>query len=228
MQRAAILPSAASLIPPHYSRLSHKPHDFRKKKLLRIKCVFWFSLQRLLRTFVILRRIQRYCQNVKTSSCKVPILLSAFNFSKKVQISSFIKIRPVGAELVHTDRRERRTDITKQIVAFCNFANPPKKRNTVPYVEKIIPNHNLPRCFLRLNIFCHERLCLPRQIFLSRSRLSQACYMTCASCLASFQHPICNYTFWRLQIIKPLAISSILHPDFLMLYPKVLKHHSPF
>jgi hypothetical protein len=41
-------------------------------------------------------------------------------FSKEAQILSFIKVRPVGAELIHADRR---TDITKLIVAFRNFAN---------------------------------------------------------------------------------------------------------
>ena len=37
---------------PCFSTLSHKRHDFRekkkKKKLLNIKCVFWFSLRRLI------------------------------------------------------------------------------------------------------------------------------------------------------------------------------------
>jgi len=35
-----------------------------------------------------------------------------------------MKIRPVGAELVHADRQ---TDITKTVVAFRNFANAPKQ-----------------------------------------------------------------------------------------------------
>jgi len=40
----------------------------------------------------------------------------------------FIKIRPVGTELFHADRRTcgERTDMTKLIVAFRNFANAPK------------------------------------------------------------------------------------------------------
>ena len=45
-------------------------------------------------------------------------------FSKNPQISNFMKIRPVGAELFHADGR---TDMTKLIVAFRNFANAPKK-----------------------------------------------------------------------------------------------------
>ena len=45
-------------------------------------------------------------------------------FSKKPEISSSIKIGPVGAKLFHADRQ---TDVTKLIVAFRNFANAPKK-----------------------------------------------------------------------------------------------------
>jgi hypothetical protein len=38
-----------------------------------------------------------------------------------------MQIRPVGAELFHTDREtDRRTDMTKLIVAFHNFTNAPK------------------------------------------------------------------------------------------------------
>ena len=45
-------------------------------------------------------------------------------FGKRAQISSFIKIHLVGAELFHADRR---TDMTKLIVAFHNFVNAHKK-----------------------------------------------------------------------------------------------------
>jgi hypothetical protein len=38
-----------------------------------------------------------------------------------------MKIRPVGAELFHVDRR---TGMTKVAIAFRNFANAPRKRNT--------------------------------------------------------------------------------------------------
>jgi hypothetical protein len=49
-------------------------------------------------------------------------------FLKKAQISSLIKIGPVGPELFHADRR---TDITKLIVAFRNFAHTPKNVMTL-------------------------------------------------------------------------------------------------
>ena len=62
---------------------------------------------------------------------KYPLFLSDFNgiciflasFSKNTQISNFIKIHSLGAELFHADRRiDGRTDMTKLTVAFRNFA----------------------------------------------------------------------------------------------------------
>jgi len=44
-------------------------------------------------------------------------------FSKDDQKLNFMKIRPVGAELLHTDRQ---ADMTKQIVAFRNLRKAPK------------------------------------------------------------------------------------------------------
>ena len=44
-------------------------------------------------------------------------------FSKKSQISNFIKIRVVEAELFHA---EGQTDMTKVIVSFRNSANAPE------------------------------------------------------------------------------------------------------
>ena len=49
------------------------------QKSLNIKCVFWFSLEFLFKTFLIRRINQRYIINEKTSSCKVVVILSDFN-----------------------------------------------------------------------------------------------------------------------------------------------------
>jgi hypothetical protein len=67
---------------------------------------------------------------------KYPLFLSDFkdawifstDFRKKLQISNFMKIRPVGAELFHADRR---TDMMKLIVTFRNFANASEKSKIV-------------------------------------------------------------------------------------------------
>ena len=49
------------------------------KKLLNIKCVFWFSLQLLPETFLILRRNERdMMKNVHWSSCEVHFILVRF------------------------------------------------------------------------------------------------------------------------------------------------------
>jgi len=41
-----------------------------------------------------------------------------------------MKLRPVGAELLHADgRTDGQTDMTKLIVAFLNFANAPENQS---------------------------------------------------------------------------------------------------
>ena len=87
------------------------------KKLLNTKCVFWFSLQLLSETFLILRRTERDITiNAHRSSCKVPVIVVRFKwnfnfldrFSKNSQISNFIKICSVGYEF-HADGGAWRT-----------------------------------------------------------------------------------------------------------------------
>ena len=46
-------------------------------------------------------------------------IFSGHNFGKETQISTFIKIRALGAELFHAD--ERRTEMTKLKVACSQF-----------------------------------------------------------------------------------------------------------
>jgi hypothetical protein len=106
------------------------------KYLLNIKCVFWFSLQLLSETFLILRRIQRdMVINVHRSSCKVPLFLSDFNvleFSRQIfkkcsniklheNPSSVSRVVPCG-----------QTDMTKLIVPIRNFTKA-LKNNFLPF-----------------------------------------------------------------------------------------------
>ena len=107
-----IFPSVASLAFPYFSTLSHKRHDLWKK--INPKCLFWFSLQILSETFLIIRRIQRVIiTNVHMYSHKVPVTFVRFEwnlnflnrFLTNPQISSSINICPVGAELFNADRQ---------------------------------------------------------------------------------------------------------------------------
>jgi hypothetical protein len=47
-------------------------------------------------------------------------------FQKNTQISNFMKIHLVGAELFHMDAR---TDMTKLIAALCNLTEAPKNQS---------------------------------------------------------------------------------------------------
>jgi len=49
------------------------------------------------------------------------------DFSKTIQISNFLKVRPVGAQLLHADGW---ADMTNLIVAFRNFAKVLKTAHT--------------------------------------------------------------------------------------------------
>ena len=64
-------------------------------------------------------------KNVYWCSCKVSSSHWNFldRFSKNIQISNLMNIRPVEADLFQADRW---SDMTKLIVTFHNFSNMPK------------------------------------------------------------------------------------------------------
>ena len=83
-----------------------------------------------------------------------PLLLSGFNqilifwtdFRKNVQISNFMKIRPVGAVLFDAGgQTEEQTGMTKLIVAFCIVGGTHLKTETT-----LTTNSGLPWCDLSL------------------------------------------------------------------------------
>jgi hypothetical protein len=119
-------PAQLHKIFPH----SHKEHNFRKKKkkLLKIKCVAWFSLRLLSQTFHILRITEEnMIKNVHRSTRKAPLFLSDFNetciFSFHENPSSGSRAVPCGQKVGRTDRR---TNMTKLIVVLRNSAKAPK------------------------------------------------------------------------------------------------------
>jgi hypothetical protein len=76
------------------------------KKLLNIKCAFWFYLH-LSKTLLILR-IQRDIINVLMSLCELALILFLSDFNetrlqKNIQIPNFINICPVAAEPFRVD-----------------------------------------------------------------------------------------------------------------------------
>jgi len=87
--------------------------------------MFWYSLQLLSETFLILRRNEQdMIKKVLRSSCTLyswPILINlefSWQIFEKSKISNFVKIRPVGAKMFHADGR---THMTKLIIAFSQF-----------------------------------------------------------------------------------------------------------
>ena len=66
------------------------------KRLLNTKCVFWFSLQLLSETFLIIRRIKRdIVINVHWSSCKVPVILVKIGMKREISLHIFEKYKNI-------------------------------------------------------------------------------------------------------------------------------------
>ena len=129
---------------PNFSTLSYKQYDFQRT-LLNTKCVFWFSLQILSETSVILRRNERdMTTNVYRSARYVHFvclfvcflvfcLFVCFNdnwiFStefRKIIKTKFHENPSKGSRVVPCGGRDGRTDMTKLTVAFRNFAEASK------------------------------------------------------------------------------------------------------
>jgi hypothetical protein len=108
--------------------ISHKGHNFHKKKLLNIKCVL--STNFVSNISQSKKNPVSYCNKCTsffTKSTRYSSHKRNFDFLdrffKNIQIQNFMKIRPVGAEF--SMRTDRQADLTK-LFAFRNFATAPK------------------------------------------------------------------------------------------------------
>jgi hypothetical protein len=107
---------------------------------------------------------------------KKPPFYLLYGFSKNAQISNFMKIRPVGTELLHAGgRTEGQTYMTKLIVALRNFANAhktsPIRKLVKMHIVLIWLSHQIP--YIARNSWPYKRFHLNplntfnwRQIFL--------------------------------------------------------------
>ena len=126
--RACSLINPARNAPPYYPlRPPWLHHIFRhfliqsailEKKFLNIKCVVSFCLQVVFETFLILGRTeQNIAINVKTSSCKVPVILVGYctnlnfvdRFSKKSSNIEFQQTPSSRNRAVACGQKERQT-----------------------------------------------------------------------------------------------------------------------
>jgi hypothetical protein len=159
-------------------------------------------------TFLILRRIKRdIIIHVRRSSCKVLAVFARFQnnlsfrdkFSENTQISSLLKIPPVGDELFHANAQ---TVMMKLIVGFRDFVKETSrnrwKKFHIIWYYKILQTYrpanwtliyllkfSLPRCINWYMNICHHvrwhsyfaclRICVPGPRSCTFPLLSYAC-----------------------------------------------------
>ena len=128
--RRVILSSVACPALPHFSTLSHKRHGFRGKKLPNIKCVFWFSLQLLSETYLILRWTERdivinihVCVWSTRYCCHI---VMTFEFSRQIfekgPSMKFNKILLSGSRVVPSGRTDRHDEVNSLFSQLCESA----------------------------------------------------------------------------------------------------------
>ena len=164
MKRAcAVLSPVTCPAVQYFSTLSPEWYDFWKRKVIQQKkSVFWFSLQILSDSFLLLRRTERdIIENVHTSSCTVPSFLSDFSESW-ILSTEFRKILKYQISWTFVQwelssmQTDGQTDMTKLVrVVFHNFANAPKNQS----VDAVQGNN---RCLFWDPHKTHKHSCMGR------------------------------------------------------------------
>ena len=131
----------ACLVSQHFSTLSHRRHDFRKK-FMNIKYVFLFSALISSEIFLIRIKTEKDIIIYIRLHVKDPSFLSDFNetWNFSTYIQKIPKYHQIPWQSVQWDlscsiwmdeQTGRWTDMRKLIVAILNFANTPKTLETL-------------------------------------------------------------------------------------------------
>jgi len=157
--------SSVACCAQHFFTLSHIRHDFRQK-LRKIKCVFRFSLRLLSETFFILRRTEPDTIKKNYTGLHVSNFYSCHTLTKLeyyrqfFEISYFMNIRPVEADIFQMDGEGLRTDRHDEAnSSFSKFCERAKKRVSISGIlaksrTDHLPNTSQKRYHLRLLARC--------------------------------------------------------------------------
>jgi hypothetical protein len=112
-----------------FFHIMSKWYDIWQKKLIEHKNVFWFALQLLSETVLLLEKFKKILWNInigfhlKRNSLFFSDFNKAWNFSidfLRIHKSNFMKTCPVGADLFHVDGQ---ADMMKVILIFHTSAH---------------------------------------------------------------------------------------------------------
>jgi hypothetical protein len=118
------------------------------KKLLKIKCVFCFSLQLLSEIFLILRRNERhtikhilvFMYSTRHSCLSLMNIEFYQHIYEKCSNIKFHENPSIGSRVAPCGQSGGRTDMRQPIVAFWNFADEPKNGGLILYQPIYIDN----------------------------------------------------------------------------------------
>jgi len=118
--RRIMFMSVASLAEQYFSKISHKRHGFRKKKLLNTKCVYVNILKRISWNISFSTKYSARCYHkcisvFTLSTLYLRQILKNLEFSRQIlesmRILNYMKNITVGAHLLQTDgRTDRQSD----------------------------------------------------------------------------------------------------------------------